>query len=82
MFVIIADSRYAKGSKVVMVDRRKNKRTFWSKYLDFAMVYSNRNAAESKADSLKYNSPEVVTLEEAEKVIGRMSTVDFLRVLD
>jgi hypothetical protein len=73
MFVILADSQYNEGQKVVMVDRRKDPKRFWSKYIDFAMVYNSEHAAWEKSEALRWNSTQVVTLEEAEKVLERMS---------
>lgn len=57
-FVIITDSR-CKDERLVMVDRSKQKKSFWSNRLDDAFVFSDREAAIRKAKSFRFNSPRV-----------------------
>lgn len=63
-YVIATDSRQ-RPEVLFMVDRRKQKKSFWSCYTIDAMIYGNKKAAEDKAKSLRYNNPRVMTITEA-----------------
>ena len=64
MYVIATGSR-RKDETLFMVDRNRQRASFWSNRLDDAMKYGNRSAADQKAASLKFNRPRVLTLYEA-----------------
>lgn len=66
-FVITTDSR-RKDEILFMVDRRIQKKSFWSNRLDDAFVYGNKHAAEQKAQSFRYNNPRVMTLNHASRI--------------
>ncbi|RQS79775.1 hypothetical protein [Burkholderia seminalis] len=63
-FVIATDSR-RNDELLFMVDRRKQRASFWSNRLDDVFVYRDRAAAEAKARSYRFNHPRVMPLEDA-----------------
>jgi hypothetical protein len=64
-FVIATESQKGCGELLFMVDRRKQKLSFWSNVLDDVFVYQDLKAAQLKAKSYKYNRPQVLSLAEA-----------------
>jgi len=66
-YVIMTDSRKC-DDVLFMVDRRRQRRSFWSNRLDDAFVYANRRAAERKAASLRFNNPRAVSIDEARRI--------------
>lgn len=75
-FVIITDSQ--KNEEILfMVDRRKQRKSFWSNSLKDAMIYSNRIAAEQKAKQLLHNNPRVISLSETNEIL-RLQQLDKL----
>lgn len=65
-YVIVTDSR--KSDEVLfMVDRKKQRRSFWSNQTDDALVFASREAAERKAASLKWNNPRAIPLTTAQR---------------
>jgi len=67
-FVIATDKRGYPEVTLFMVDRRIQKKSFWSDRLIDVFVYGDRKAAERKSSSLKFNNPRVMTMTEAEEV--------------
>ena len=65
-FVIATNSR-RRNEILVMVDRSKQRRSFWSNRTADAFIYADRSAAEHKAASLRYNAPRVLSLAEARR---------------
>lgn len=65
-FVIASDSR-KRDEVLYMVDRRKQKASFWSNRLEDVFVYQLRPEAEAKANSLRFNNARVMTLSEARR---------------
>ena len=74
MFVIITNSR-RNHELLVMVDRKRQKRSFWSNRLDDAFIYFSQIAAQEKAKSLKFNNPRVMTFKQAQDCMSY--TTDF-----
>jgi hypothetical protein len=67
MFVIVTDSR-KRDEVLFMVDRAKQKASFWSNRLDDVLVFKNRGAANDKVRELRFNNPRVMTLGDAQKL--------------
>ncbi len=68
-FVIATDSR-KRNEVLFMVDRRKQRISFWSNQLDEAFVYLDENAAHSKAASYRFNNPRVIPMRSAIKILN------------
>ena len=66
-YVIATSGRYREET-LFMVDRKKQKKSFWSNRLDDVFIFLDRGAAERKAASLTFNSPEVLTYREAQQI--------------
>lgn len=66
-FVVVTDSR-KRAELLFMVDRKKQKASFWSDRLDDVMVFAARSAAEGQARALRFNNPRVMTLAEANRL--------------
>lgn len=60
-YVIASDSQ-RNDETLFMVDRRKQRASFWSNRLDDVLVFADRGAADRKAASLRFNRPRVMTL--------------------
>lgn len=67
MFVIATKSR-RREEMLFMVDRNKQRASFWSNRLDDAMQYGDKGAAQRKAAALKFNSPCVLSLQDAARI--------------
>lgn len=67
MYVIAADSR-RKREVLFMVDRSRQRASFWSNRLDDAFRYADKAAAQHKAMQLRFNRPRVLTLQDAMRV--------------
>lgn len=67
-FVIACDKRDDPSTTLFMVDRRRQRQSFWSDRLDDALVYRRRVDAQLKVARLRYNSPRVLPLEEAREI--------------
>lgn len=65
-FVIATDSRRC-DELLFMVDRSKQRKSFWSNRLDDVFVFSDRDAAKAKCRTLRFNNPRVMTLKDAWK---------------
>lgn len=64
MYVIAIDEK--DGIRTFfLVDRRKTKRFWWSPSLRLAMKFRKKSAAEYSMKKLRYNNPEVMTVERA-----------------
>lgn len=70
MFVIATDSR-RKDEVLFMVDRNRQRASFWSNRLDDALKYGYKAAADQKAAKLRFNNARVMTLQEAAKIAGQ-----------
>lgn len=70
MYVIATDSR-RKDETLFMVDRNRQRASFWSNRLDDALKYGDKSAAQQKAAKLRFNSPRVLTLQDAAKISNR-----------
>lgn len=69
-FIIVSHSR--KNQELLfMVDRRKQKASFWSNRLDDVLEYKSRDEAEKKAQSLKFNNPRVMSKKNAKAYMTR-----------
>jgi hypothetical protein len=79
-WVIACSKRGDPRTTLFMVDRRKQWGSFWSDRLTDVFIYTNRGAAESKAASLKYNTPRVLTLDEARDIADSQSFNRAMRV--
>ncbi len=72
MFVIATDSR-RKDEVLFMVDRNRQRASFWSNRLDDAMKYGDKSAAQQKAAKLRFNRPRVLTLQDAARIAGEQA---------
>lgn len=72
MYVIATDSR-RKDETLFMVDRNRQRASFWSNRLDDAMKYGDRSAAQQKAAKLRFNQPRVLTLQDAARIAGEQA---------
>lgn len=79
-FVIATNSR-RRNEILVMVDRSKQRRSFWSNRTTDAFIYADRSAAEHKAASLRYNAPRVLSLAEARR-LSKNDQLERARELD
>jgi len=79
-WVIATDSRKA-NELLFMVDRAKQKKSFWSNRLDDVFVFTDYEAAKAKVAELKFNNPRVMQLAMARKAIAR-DGVDLLVLLE
>lgn len=77
-YVIACNSR-TKTEVLFMVDRRKQKKSFWSNGITDVFVYANHGAATTKASSLRHNNPRVLTLTEAQAIATKQAK---LRIAD
>jgi hypothetical protein len=66
-YVIATQSR-RREETLFMVDRAKESRSFWSNHLTHVFVYASREAAQARAAGLIFNSPCVLSLEEARRI--------------
>ncbi len=64
------------GPRKFLIDRRKDKTRWWTRLLDLAMKFNNEKAAQTTANKLKFGSPKIVTLEEAQKCLDRDLELD------
>lgn len=65
LYVVACDKRGQPGTTLFMVDRARQRASFWSDRLVDVLVYSERGAAERRAAGLRFNRPRVLTLEQA-----------------
>ena len=65
LYVVACDKRGQSGTTLFMVDRARQRASFWSDRLVDVLVYSERGAAERRAAGLRFNRPRVLTLEQA-----------------
>lgn len=63
-FVIATNSR-KRNETLFMVDRSRQKASFWSNRTVDAFVFADKAAADRKAKSLRHNNPRVISLNEA-----------------
>lgn len=63
-YVIATESR-KRDELLFMVDRRRERRSFWSNCLESVFVYRSYEAACEKARSLKFNAPQVMSYADA-----------------
>ncbi len=67
-FVIATDSR-KRDETLFMVDRCRQKASFWSNQTVDAFIFSDKGAADRKAKIFKHNNPRVLTLEAAQAIV-------------
>jgi hypothetical protein len=72
MYVIATDSR-RKDEVLFMVDRNRQRASFWSNRLDDAMKYGYKAAADQKAAKLRFNNARVLTLRDAARIAGEQA---------
>lgn len=66
-FVVITTSR-KRDEILFMVDRAKQRASFWSNRIDDAFCFGSKSAAEAKAASLRFNRPRVMPLADARQL--------------
>lgn len=71
-YIILTDSRQNKGEKIAMADRSKTKSQWWTQRPELAMVFKNRDAAEAKRATIKFNNPQVWTVEKGSVRLGQV----------
>lgn len=64
MYVIITDSR-KRDEILFLVDRSRQRASFWSNRIDDVMRFSDKSAAIKRASALRFNNPRVITLRDA-----------------
>lgn len=72
MYVIATDSR-RKDEVLFMVDRNRQRASFWSNRLDDALKYGDKSSAMQKAAKLRFNRPRVLTLQDAARIAGEQA---------
>lgn len=66
MYVVITHGR---NNKILfLVNRKFIKNRWWSYNVDDAFVFRKKEAAETQKNKLTYKKPEVIPLEEAERI--------------
>lgn len=70
-FVVVTEDPGHPGSFLVMVDRRKQTKSFWSNRMDDAFFYRTQEAANAKVDTLIYNNPRVLSEGQAYVLFGK-----------
>lgn len=71
-YVIATDSRKAK-EVLFMVNRNVQQASFWSNRVTQAFEYADKEAAQLKARSFRFNNPRVMSLEKAMEVSMQQS---------
>jgi hypothetical protein len=67
-YVIATDSR-KKDEVLFMVDRNKQRKSFWSNQLTDVFV-TDKAAADKIVAGLRFNNPRVLTLADAQRIVG------------
>ena len=80
-YVVVTDSR-KRDEVLFMVDRRKQRKSFWSNSIHDALWYVNAAAAKAKADELKFNNPRVMTYEETIRYVLHATRQCLVEVYD
>lgn len=62
-YAVVTDSR-KRAEILFMVDRSKQRKSFWSNSVHDIFWYENKEAAQAKADSYQFNNARVMTQEE------------------
>lgn len=65
MEYIIATTSRKNGETLFMVDRNRQKKSFWSNKLNDVFVFKSLEKAKEKILGLKYNNPRILTAKEA-----------------
>lgn len=68
-FVVATDDPGHPGVTLFMVDRRKEKRSFWSFNLSSAFILNTREVALLHVNRLKFNNPRVMSWDEAQTAL-------------
>jgi len=64
-YVITCDGVINPERLMFLVDRRKQKKGFWSNYLDDVLVFNSHDAAIRQLQTLKYNNPRIMSFKDA-----------------
>jgi len=72
-FVIASDDPGHPGVTLFLVDRRKEKRSFWSFNLDNAFILLTKEVADFHVSMLKYNNPRVLDWAQAQVALANNS---------
>lgn len=64
-YVIATDDPAHPGIVLFMVNRNKQRKSFWSNRLMDVLIYQNKISAEAKASSLSHNNPRALNWDEA-----------------
>ena len=57
-----------KKGTLFLVDRKKTKKYWWTYKIELAMIFLSIVTADKVATGYKYNSPTVITLDEAKRI--------------
>lgn len=68
-FVVATDDPGHPGVVLFLVDRRKEKRSFWSFSLTSAFILATKEVADFHVSMLKYNKPRVLNWEQAQAAL-------------
>ena len=78
MFVVATHSRQG-AETLFLVDRTKQRRSFWSNRTVDALVFPEKADAEAKARTLKFNNPRVIPWETAHRLATAVAKTAKLR---
>lgn len=67
-YVIVTNSRQVRGERLFLVDRTKQRISFWSNRLDDVLVFNYKTTAEAAMKKLKFNCPRIMTYDEAQLI--------------
>ena len=73
-YIIIQESRQNKGQYIALVDRTKKDSGFWTSILKDAHQFADKQSANNRAITLKFNNVRVVPLEEGATLIKPIIT--------
>lgn len=74
MFVITKVGRY--GRIIFLVDRKKSKRMWWTKNLNYAMIFKKIDVARYSLNKLVYGELDIWSLSRAENYVEDYITYD------
>lgn len=70
-FVVATDDPGHPGITLFMVDRRKERKSFWSFNLKSVFILNTREVANVHVDILKFNNPRVMSWVEAQIALAK-----------
>jgi len=74
-YVILADSRQKTGEKVALVDRSRFRDQWWTENISKAITFTSMDAAKRQLATLKFNNPQIWTVEKAAVRLRQVAVV-------